>query len=63
MQAKCSASEGKIGEPVIHKVEVTGAWRLFFDYEPLPGKVADLRCSLSLHGEAVTENWVYLWMP
>jgi glucan biosynthesis protein len=26
-------------------------------------KPADLRCYLSLYGEALTETWTYLWKP
>ena len=38
----------------------SGAWRVTFRVLPAKGKQAvDLRCYLTLYGEALTETWTY----
>jgi len=39
------------------------AWRVAFKLKPGSDKPVDLRCYLTLYGEALTETWTYLWKP
>ena len=40
-----------------------GVWRVTFRLLPKSNQAVDLRCYLTLYGEALTETWTYLWTP
>ena len=44
-------------------VEICVILPLAFKLKPGGEKPVDLRCYLTLYGEALTETWTYLWKP
>lgn len=40
-----------------------GLWRIQFDLDPQGSDPVDLRCHLAFQGEALTETWVYRYVP
>lgn len=61
VQAHIEASSGKIDSVTVERIPELGIWRAAFRYDPKDGQPADLRCYLTLYGEALTETWSYLW--
>ncbi len=70
-------AKNKEVEPVISasrgEIEITSArpqpeiagYRAMFDIKPTDDSIEpiDLRLCLSLHGQPLTETWIYQWMP
>ncbi|MBV8741753.1 MAG: glucan biosynthesis protein, partial [Sinobacteraceae bacterium] len=50
-------------EVKVERVPQTATWRVSFRMKPGSDKPVDLRCFLTLYGEALTETWTYLWKP
>jgi glucans biosynthesis protein len=57
-----SATSGRIKDPVVHKNQITGDWRLSFEFEPEPGQdPVDFRAYLKVGEEVLTETWLGQW--
>jgi len=63
VQAAASATAGEINNIRVERLPATGAWRVSMQMKPNGDKPVDLRCYLTLYGEALTETWTYLWAP
>lgn len=62
VEAKLSASSGKISNVAIMRNNETGGWRLTFLLEPAADKdVSDLRAYLKSGRDILTETWLYQW--
>jgi glucans biosynthesis protein len=57
------ARGGDISEVTVQRIPESGIWRLSFKITPKNNQPVDLRCYLTLYGEALTETWTYLWTP
>lgn len=58
-----SASRGQIVVLKSHLVKELNAWRVEFDLKWKGGEPVDLRCYLRLGASAMSETWVYQWVP
>jgi periplasmic glucans biosynthesis protein len=63
VQAQISANGGDIEEITVQRLPQSAIWRVTFKVKTQGEKPADLRCYLTLYGEALTETWTYLWKP
>ena len=63
VQAAASASGGEIDSITVERLAANGVWRVSMRMKPNGDKPVDLRCYLTLYGEALTETWTYLWSP
>jgi glucans biosynthesis protein len=63
VQAAASASGGEIDSIAVERLAANGVWRVSMRMKPNGDKPVDLRCYLTLYGEALTETWTYLWSP
>lgn len=61
--AQATAANGQIEALTVERVPESGAWRVTFVATPKSKKPVDLQCYLVLHGEVLTETWVYQWTP
>ena len=61
VQAAASASGGEIDDIRVERLAANGVWRVSMRMKPNGEKPVDLRCYLTLYGEALTETWTYLW--
>ncbi len=61
VKAELSAHDGTIDDVVVRRVPASGNWQVSFRLTPRADQPVDLRCYLSLYGEALTETWSYLW--
>jgi len=61
--AGVKASRGEIQNLVVQANAVTGGWRVFFDLVASGGEPVQLRAVLRLGQRALSETWVYLWIP
>ena len=62
VKAQVSADNGQIEAVTVQRL-ASGVWRVAFVVTPKVKKAVDLRCYLTLHGEGLTETWVYQWTP
>jgi periplasmic glucans biosynthesis protein len=62
IQAQASASGGELDDVSVERLAANGAWRVSMRMKGTD-KPVDLRCYLTLYGEALTETWTYLWAP
>jgi periplasmic glucans biosynthesis protein len=62
IQAQASASGGEIDDVSVERLAANGVWRVSMRMKT-SDKPVDLRCYLTLYGEALTETWTYLWAP
>jgi glucans biosynthesis protein len=62
VKAQIAASSGEVSDVTVER-QVNGLWRVAFRLKPSGNRPSDLRCYLTLHGEALTETWTYLWTP
>jgi glucans biosynthesis protein len=62
VQAQVSAHGGDISNITVQRLAEDGVWRVAFKLTP-KGQNVDLRCYLTLYGEALTETWTYLYTP
>jgi len=59
VKAFVNANGGQADSVRVERLD-SGAWRVTFRVLPAKGKQAvDLRCYLTLYGEALTETWTY----
>jgi glucans biosynthesis protein len=63
MQAAVSASGGDVDSVTVQRLPGNIAWRVSMRLKPNGDRPMDLRCYLTLYGEALTETWTYLWNP
>jgi glucans biosynthesis protein len=63
VEAVVNTSSGKVTNTTVHKNEVTGGWRVFFELVPDNRNPAELRCFLKLKDNVLTETWSYHWEP
>lgn len=64
VQAHITANGGDVDDVVVQRLPQSAIWRVSFKLKPSSGeKPVDLRCYLTLYGEALTETWTYLWKP
>jgi glucans biosynthesis protein len=63
VQAQISANGGEVDEITVQRLPQSATWRVSFKLKTTSEKPADLRCYLTLYGEALTETWTYLWKP
>lgn len=61
VKAELSAHDATIDDVVIRRIPASGNWQVSFRLTPRTDQPVDLRCYLSLYGEALTETWIYLW--
>jgi glucans biosynthesis protein len=63
VQAQISARNGSVRDVTVQRLAENGDWRVSFRLTPRSSQNVDLRCYLTLYGEALTETWTYLWTP
>jgi periplasmic glucans biosynthesis protein len=63
VQAEVSANGGDIDAVTVERLPENAMWRVALRLKPNGDKPVDLRCYLTLYGEALTETWTYLWTP
>lgn len=63
VQAAASAIGGEIDNIAVERLAANGVWRVSMRMKTNGEKPVDLRCYLTLYGEALTETWTYLWAP
>jgi glucans biosynthesis protein len=63
VRAELNARNGDIDTVSVQRLSENGVWRVAFRLTPKSSQAADLRCYLTLYGEALTETWTYLWTP
>jgi len=61
--AQVSVHNGTITGVHVQRLAENGDWRVSFQLSPQGAQSIDLRCYLTLYGEALTETWTYLWTP
>jgi glucans biosynthesis protein len=60
VKAFVSANNGQVDTVTVQRLPDEGIWRVTFRVSPPKGKQpVDLRCYLTLYGEALTETWMY----
>ncbi|MGH8258631.1 MAG: glucan biosynthesis protein, partial [Steroidobacteraceae bacterium] len=60
LKANISANGGTVDRIVVQRIPETGMWRVTFRVTPAkPKQPVDLKCYLTLYGEALTETWIY----
>ena len=63
VQAQVSANGGEVEDVTVQRLPQSAIWRVSFKVKTTGEKPADLRCYLTLYGEALSETWTYLWKP
>jgi len=63
VQAQVSAHGGDISNITVQRLAENGVWRVAFKLTPKGTQNVDMRCYLTLYGEALTETWTYLYSP
>lgn len=60
LRANISANGGQVDQVIVQRLAEAGVWRVTFRVTPAkPKQSVDLRCYLTLYGEALTETWTY----
>ncbi|MBS0538022.1 MAG: glucan biosynthesis protein [Proteobacteria bacterium] len=63
VSADVSLSSGKLLRTHVERVGTPGRWRVVIDFQPDGKKSVDLRASLALRGQKLTETWAMVWRP
>lgn len=64
VQAEVTANNGQLDAVTVEHLPESGVWRAAMRLKPTGGdKPVELRCYLTLYGEALTETWTYLLTP
>jgi periplasmic glucans biosynthesis protein len=59
VRAYVTANGGRVDTVTVERIAETGAWRVTFRVTPSKAKQpVDIRCYLTLYGEALTETWM-----
>jgi glucans biosynthesis protein len=61
--AQISSHNADVSDVHVQRLVENGDWRVTFRLAPKGNQGVDLRCYLTLYGEALTETWSYLWTP
>ena len=61
VQAAVSANGGDVDAVTVERLQDNAVWRVALRLKPNGDKPVDLRCYLTLYGEALTETWTYQW--
>ena len=60
LKGNVSANGGSVDRIVVQRIAETGHWRVTFRVTPsTPKQPVDLKCYLTLYGEALSETWIY----
>jgi len=60
---RITLSAGKLLRAQAEKLPDRQSWRLMFEFEPEGKTPIELRATLALYDELLTETWVYQWRP
>jgi periplasmic glucans biosynthesis protein len=63
VDAAVSLTSGKVMRTYVEPLPSRHSWRLFIEFEPDGKKPADMRASLGLRGQTLTETWSFVWKP
>jgi periplasmic glucans biosynthesis protein len=64
VQAEVTATNGQLESVTVEHLPEPGMWRAALRVKPASNdKPVELRCYLTLYGEALTETWTYLMTP
>ncbi len=63
VQATISSTNGQVEGITVERLSETGVWRATMRLKQSGDKPMELRCYLTLYGEALTETWTYLLSP
>jgi len=63
VKAKVKAHQGELGPITLRSNRELGGWRLAFDLHPNGEPLCEMRGTLSVNDEDVTEIWTYRWTP
>jgi len=63
LKAKVKSHQGELGPVKLRHNRELGGWRLAFDLSPNGEPLCEMRATLSLNDEDVTEIWTYRWTP
>ncbi len=63
VQAQITSNGGEVEDVTVQRLPQSAVWRVAFRLKPTGDRAVDLRCFLTLNGEALTETWTYLWKP
>jgi glucans biosynthesis protein len=63
VRAEVKANGGDVDTVTVEQLPGTGVWRVAFRLTPKANGTVDMRCYLTLYGEALTETWSYVWSP
>ena len=63
VQAAITATNGQVDDIHVEHLPETGVWRAAMRVKSGGDKPVELRCYLTLYGEALTETWTYLLNP
>jgi glucans biosynthesis protein len=63
VQAEVTATNGQLEAVTVEHLPEPGMWRAALRVKPSGEKPVELRCYLTLYGEALTETWTYLMSP
>ncbi|MDH3663113.1 MAG: glucan biosynthesis protein [Alphaproteobacteria bacterium] len=63
LKATVKAHQGELGPITLRHNRELGGWRLAFDLSPNGEPLCEMRATLSLNDDDVTENWTYRWTP
>jgi glucans biosynthesis protein len=61
VKAEVKANGGDVDVVTVEQLPGTTTWRVAFRLAPKGDGPVDMRCYLTLYGEALTETWSYLW--
>jgi glucans biosynthesis protein len=63
VQAQITSNGGEVEDVTVQRLPQSATWRVSFKLKTTSDRPVDLRCYLTLYGEALTETWTYLWKP
>lgn len=63
VRAEVKANGGDVDAVTVEQLPGTDTWRVAFRLTPKGNGSVDMRCYLTLYGEALTETWSYVWNP
>lgn len=63
VEAQITVHGGTFDAVAVEQLGDSGIWRAAFRLMPEGKEPVEMRCYLSLYGEALTETWTYLWSP
>lgn len=61
--AHVAVTGGKVVRTYVEPIPSRKSWRLFIDFEPEGKKPVDMRATLGLREQTLTETWSFVWRP